>query len=143
MKNMMIKTAAALVMVFFLSGIAMAEMVDIGMGQMDKGDFEQIKAMVAGQVKSTDGHVTSNRDVEQVYGLVKMSPVDFDNMKKIVAGEFIFSPADGSSHPIELISIGPGKMTRDDFNGLKIMVEDHRHNYLENSHLAHFLHNSN
>ncbi len=140
MKNTMMKTAAFL-LVFFVSGIAMAEMVDIGPGKMDRTDFDQIKAMVAGESVNTASPFDKS-DAEQVYGLLKMRPSDVENLKNRVSGNFVATDNNAAARPIELVSIGPGKMTSDDFYSLKRMVKCKGNNSADPLNVAHLSNHS-
>ena len=115
---------AIMVMVMMAAGNVAAEMVDIGMGQMDRSEFEALKAKVQGQPVQATPVVSTVRVHTENYGLVEMTPADFEALRNKVAGiEDDQAPYHTASVATPMVDIGTGEMSADDFAALKRMVK--------------------
>ena len=116
---------AILVMTGFTN--AWAEMVDIGLGRMEKSEFVALKAMVTeGRPRTVQTISTPLKQVER-YGPVEMSSTEFQALKDKVAG--IADAGDATpivTTAVKTVGIGTGEMPVDEFRALKRMVEGSR-----------------
>ena len=122
MKNQTI-AMAVMAMVLMVAGNVAADMVDIGTGQMERTEFEALKALVQRQpVAGNQGIATPLAHTEQ-YGLLAMTPADFEDLRHKVAG---IETSRASSPTVQvatrMVDIGTGEMPADEFAALKRMV---------------------
>ncbi|PID40978.1 MAG: hypothetical protein CR984_00435 [Proteobacteria bacterium] len=119
---------AMMVMVLMTAGNVAAEMVDIGMGQMERSKFEALKAVLQGHPIQGEKAVSTVRAKTENYGLLEMMPADFDALRDKVAGkEKNPTPCQTASVATPMVDIGTGEMPADDFVKLKRMVQDSEH----------------
>lgn len=130
-KVIMTITAAIIVLAGFNN--ALAEMVDIGMGQMDRSEFLALKKMVQeGSTNATPAITTPLAQVER-YGPVEMSRADFDALRNEVAGVGSVGASASIVTPVvQTVNIGTGEMPMDEFMALKRMVEENPHAFVFN-----------
>ena len=65
---------------------ASAEMVDIGLGQMEQSEFVALKAMVQGRQPDVVRALSTPLDRPERYGMVEMVRADFEALRDKVAG---------------------------------------------------------
>ena len=130
-KAIMTITAAIIVLVGF--NHALAETVDIGMGQMDRSEFLALKKMVQeGRTAVTPEITTPLVQVER-YGPVEMSRADYDALRNTVAGiGGAEMPASIVTPSVRTVNIGTGAMPMDEFLALKRMVAQNPHVFVFN-----------
>lgn len=120
------RTSIALVC-FIIMGFSTvsAEMVSIGLGQMEPSEFMALKAMVQGQPISGEAAVVTALEPPVRYGWVEMSPADFQYLRDSVAGRTNGRDTNSERTPsAKMVNIGTGEMPEDEFLGLKRMVQD-------------------
>ena len=124
MKKMTI-ALAIMVMVMMAAGNVAADMVDIGMGRMERSEFEALKAMVQGQSAGKAATISTRRVPTEQYGLIEMAPAEFEALRNKVAGiEVERAPYHTASAAPRMVDIGTGEMPADDFAALKRMVKE-------------------
>ena len=130
-KVIMTITAAIIVLAGFNN--ALAEMVDIGMGQMDRSEFLALKKTVQeGSTIATPAITTPLVQVER-YGPVEMSRADFDALRNKVAGVGAVGASASIVTPVvQTVNIGTGEMPMDEFLALKRMVAKSSHAFAFN-----------
>lgn len=102
---------------------ALAEMVNIGTGQMVQSEFITLKAMVEG--RRTD--ILRVRPTPIVrperYGMVEMARNDFESLRDKVAGRDASVDSWLAVKAVPMVDVGTGEMPMDEFIALKNMVE--------------------
>ncbi len=101
-----------------------ADMIDIGTGEMERSEFNALRAVMAGQ-RVTAGSVVSTPRVDtQRYGMIEMTVADFERLKDLVAGRAVDpSLQHVDSEAIAMVDIGTGEMPQDAFLALKEMIK--------------------
>ena len=102
-----------------LAGIATAESVDIGMGQMDRGEFETLKRMVSG-----DQPFTADRTQEKDTG-VYVAEFDWSDVQDIRQAMNTSKSTHNSMAAVSdtgSVDIGLGAMSTDEFCDLNELV---------------------
>ena len=118
-------TIVMMVMVLMAAGNVAADMVDVGMGQMERSEFESLKAMVQGQPVGGVPAIATSRVRSEQYGLIEMAPAAFEALRNKVAGiENVQAPYPTARAAIQMVDIGTGEMPADEFAALKRMVKD-------------------
>ena len=123
MKKAMIAIAMASIMSLGIDS-ALAQMVDIGMGQMESTEFNALKAMVQRHLPVEALAVAIPRVPAERYGLLEMSPAEFETLRNKVAG--IEDGSNSSSEAtvaVRMVDIGTGEMPADEFAALQHMIE--------------------
>ena len=119
------KLTSLAVVCFALLGFSTvsAEMVNIGMGQMEQSEFMALKAMVQGHPLHGEATVSTPLEQPVRYGWVEMSPEDFQALRDSVAGRTNGPGASSEATPaVKMVNIGTGEMPEDEFAALKRMV---------------------
>jgi hypothetical protein len=118
------RTSLAVVCVALLGfSTVSAEMVNIGMGQMEQSEFMALKAMVQGQPVHGEAQVSTPLKQPVRYGWVDMSPEDFQALRDSVDGRTNGRGATSEATPaVKMVNIGTGEMPEDEFVALKRMV---------------------
>ena len=116
-------TLAFVIMAAMAVNPALAEMVNIGTGQMEQSEFITLKAMVEG--RRTD--IAPVRPTPLVrperYGMVEMARSDFESLRDKVAGRDASVDSRLAVKAVPMVNIGTGEMPMDEFIALKNMVE--------------------
>ena len=111
------------VLAFVTVNHASAEMVDIGLGEMEQSDFMALKAKVQGQPLDIVPVFATPLDPPQRYGMVEMTRADFTSLGDKMAGRRVTIDDRPAVKEIQMVNIGTGEMAMDEFIALKIMVE--------------------
>ena len=77
-------TISIMMTVLMAAANVAAGMVDIGMGQMERSEFESLKALVQGQPVQATHPVSTVRVPTEQYGFVEMTPDDFEALRNKV-----------------------------------------------------------
>lgn len=120
-------TMAALMVFLAVAGLnhASAEMVDIGLGQMEQTEFLALKALVDGQPSVNEPAVTTPLKRPEQYGMLEMSQADFEALRDAVDGRSNFGAATPETETVvQMVNIGTGEMPLDEFLVLKRLVEE-------------------
>ena len=121
MKRWIVMVTLAAAMMVGGASNSMAEMVNIGLGQMERSEFQTLKAMVQGQ--QPDKTVATRPPVRvERYGLVEMSSADFQDLKNKMGRPAVALTDTPSAKSIRMVDIGTGRMPIEEFNALKRMV---------------------
>ena len=110
---------AMVIAVTMMAGVAMADSVDIGLGRMDRAEFEALKQMVAGNYQSTESNRTETP--------AQIRVAEFDQS---VVDEIRQGMAAGSAERQEiaaasqdnLVDVGLGAMSTNEFCDLNKLV---------------------
>ncbi|MBC2711111.1 MAG: hypothetical protein HGJ94_08975 [Desulfosarcina sp.] len=102
---------------------ASAEMVNIGLGQMEQSEFVALKAMVQGGQTDTVPALSTPLDRPERYGMVEMARADFEALRDKVAGRSVSVDEKPAVKAVQMVNIGTGEMPMDEFVALKRMVE--------------------
>jgi hypothetical protein len=137
MKKMAI-IGVSVVMVLLASGMAGADMVNIGTGQMERSEFDALKAMIQGRQTAAKPAVSTPSVNTERYGMVEMTVEAYESLRDQVAGRTV----NVLRHPVNnrqmpMVDIGTGRMPQDEFLALKQMVEGKEESI--SNHLAVFL----
>lgn len=119
MKKLMM---AAVILVIFSVNHASAEMVNIGMGQMEQSEFMALKTMIQGRQPDAGFRLSTPIAHPERYGMVEMAPADFAALRDKVAGRTIGLAVRPGVKAVRMVSIGTGEMPLDEFIALKKMV---------------------
>jgi hypothetical protein len=115
---------AFMVLAFVAVNFASAEMVNIGLGEMEQSDFMDLKAKVQGQAPDLKPVLATPLDRPERYGMVAMTRADFKALQdKMDARDFSFD-AKPTLKAIQMVNIGTGEMPMDEFIALKNMVQE-------------------
>jgi len=137
MKKMAI-IGVSVVMVLVAAGMAWADMVNIGTGQMERSEFEALKAMVQGRQTAAKPVVSTPLLKTERYGMVEMTVQAYEGLRDHVAGRAVnVSRQPVKNRQITMVDIGTGEMPQDEFLALKQMVECKEE--VISNHLASFL----
>lgn len=120
-------TMAALIVFLAVVGLnhASAEMVDIGLGQMEQTEFLALKALVDGQPADNEPAVATPLERPEQYGMLEMSQADFEALRDAVGGRSNFGAATPETESVvQMVNIGTGEMPLDEFLALKRLVEE-------------------
>ncbi|WP_319405883.1 hypothetical protein [uncultured Desulfosarcina sp.] len=102
---------------------ASAEMVNIGLGQMEQSEFIALQAMVQGRQPDVVTTHSTPLDRPERYGPMEMARADFEALRDKVAGRSAGVDARPAAKTVQLVDIGTGKMPMDEFIALKNIVE--------------------
>jgi hypothetical protein len=98
--------AAALLMVVAVTTSASAEMVNAGLIEMEKADFERLQGLVSGSQSFESKTPAAEKQAEVDTGLVKMSAADLAVIQDYVAGRTEFKPNAGKVSGEKMVTIG-------------------------------------
>ena len=100
-----------------------AEMVNIGLGQMEQSEFVALKAMVQGRQTGTVPALSTPLDHPERYGMVEMAHADFEALRDKVADRSVSVDEKPAVKAVQMVNIGTGEMPMEEFTALKRMVE--------------------
>lgn len=115
-------TMAFVVLAFVTVNRASAEMVDIGLGEMEQSEFIALKAMVQGQQPDSAPVISTPIDRPERYGMVEMARADIEALRDKMAGRSVSVDAGPAVKAVQMVNIGTGEMPMDEFIALKKMV---------------------
>lgn len=122
------------VLAFVAVNGASAEMVDIGLGEMEQSELITLKAMIQGRQPDTVPVHSTPLDRLEQYGMAAMTRADFQALRDKMAGRNVGVDARSAAKPVRMVNIGTGEMPMDEFIALKNMVEGT--DFLSLDHLA-------
>jgi hypothetical protein len=123
MKKLTMAAVIVLTAVVAFDGVS-AEMVDIGLGQMERSEFLDLKAMVQGRPTNSTATLSTPIDRPERYGMVEMARADFAALRDQVAGRNVGVDAEPMAQTlVQVVNIGTGEMPLDEFMALKRRVE--------------------
>lgn len=100
-------------------GVAMAETVDIGMGRMDRAEFERLQQMVSGEYQPVDSDTT---DMHEKRHLAEFNEADVEALRQAMASDAARQEAVASTSSTGLVDIGTGSMPNSEFCDLNKLV---------------------
>ena len=115
-------TLAFVVLAFVTVNRASAEMVDIGLGEMEQSEFIALKAMVQGQQPDSVPVLSTPIDRPERYGMVEMARADIEALRDKMSGRSVSVDAGPAVKAVQMVNIGTGEMPMDEFIALKNMV---------------------
>lgn len=102
---------------------ASAEMVNIGLGQMEQSEFMALKSLVQGTSTKKAMAITTPLKHSEQYGMMEMLPSEFETLRRVVAGRSDFGHKTSTTIKMaQMVDIGTGEMPLDEFTALKQMV---------------------
>jgi hypothetical protein len=101
---------------------AIADSVDIGLGQMQQSEFVALKMMVQGRQTDPRTAVSTPCVRLERYGLIAMTRADFEILRDIVAGRMVSVEREPTLKSIQMVDIGTGQMPLNEFRKLKRMI---------------------
>ena len=110
---------AMVIAVTMTAGVAMADSVDIGLGRMDRAEFEALKQMVAGNYQSTE----SNRTVTPAP--IRVAEFDRSVVEEIrqgMAANTTERQDIAAASQDSLVDVGLGSMSTNEFCDLNKLV---------------------
>jgi hypothetical protein len=116
-------TLAFVVLAFVTVNRASAEMVDIGLGEMEQSEFIALKAMVQGQQPDSVPVLSTPIDRPERYGMVEMARADIEALRDKMSGRSVSVDAGPAVKAVQMVNIGTGEMPMDEFIALKNMVD--------------------
>ena len=131
MKRIAVITLSAL-LALTLAGPAAAgpsDIVNLGTAQINRGDLEQLKSMVAGTYRAT-ASVASVVEPPADLGVVEMPRRELDKLQAMVSGTYAAPAESMLAVRDEMVDVGKVEMPRSDFESLKRQVADHLHEAL-------------
>lgn len=102
--------------------------VDLGLIAMSRHDFEQMKALVAGEAPSDSRPAPRSVSMETV-GQVEMTADEAATLRQMVAGNYTGPENAVSSRAVANIQLGLISMPRADYDTLQDMVRGYRMNW--------------
>ncbi len=124
MKNSFYILAATMAMAM-LAGIATADSVDIGLGRMDRVEFETLRQMVGGDYEPS-GSVST--EIPRETRIAEFNQSDVDAIRQaMVAGSSEQMATASVSHD-NMVDIGTGAMTTSEFCNLNKLVASNNTN---------------
>ena len=115
-----IYTIMAMVMaVTMIAGVAMADSVDIGLGRMDRAEFEALKQMVAGNYQSTEASRT------ETPATIRVAEFDLSVVEEIrqgMAADSVERQDIATASKENLVDVGLGSMSTNEFCDLNKLV---------------------
>jgi hypothetical protein len=106
----------AMVMV---AAVAMAETVDIGLGSMDRAEFESLKQMIGGDLQPT-ARVSAEQTGQLRFA--EFNQADVDEIREAMSTATRRQPASAFASDDNLVDIGTGSMATGDFCDLNKLV---------------------
>ena len=122
MKKMASLAAGVLIALMTISNSS-AEMVNIGMGQMESSEFAALKAKVAGHAQVNTPRMSTPLVRPERYGMVAMAPEEYDTLRRVIAQRpYHAAQPSRAPKPVHMVDIGTGHMPQDEFMALKNMI---------------------
>ncbi|MCB2145966.1 MAG: hypothetical protein KQI81_05780 [Deltaproteobacteria bacterium] len=116
-------TLAIVVLALVTVTQASADMVDIGLGQMEQSEFIALQAMVRGRQPDVVPAISTPLDRPERYGPVEMVRADFEALRDKVAGRSASTDTRPAAKAVQMVNIGTGEMPMDEFIALKNIVK--------------------
>ncbi|MCP3950867.1 MAG: hypothetical protein GY697_01395 [Desulfobacterales bacterium] len=113
--------AAALFMVMAVTASASAEMVNIGLIEMEKADLVRIQGLVSGSQSFENKTPVARKQAEVDTGPVKMSAADLSAIQDYVAGRTEFKTGAGNVSGENMVNIGLLEMAESDLFAMEKM----------------------
>jgi hypothetical protein len=119
------KKLTLIIVVLMLGAVtqASAEMVDIGLGQMEQSEFIALQAMVQGRQPDVVPAISTPLVRPERYGPVEMARADFEALRDKVAGRSAGADARPAAKAVQMVNIGTGEMPMDEFIALKNIIK--------------------
>ncbi len=110
---------AMMIAMAMMTGVAMADSVDIGLGRMDRAEFDALKQMVAGNYQPTES-ISTKRPAQ-----IRVAEFDLSVVEEIRQG--MVTSSDGhqdvaTASQENLVDVGLGSMTTSEFCDLNKLV---------------------
>ncbi len=100
------------------------EIVNVGTAQMTRGEWDRLKAMVAG--KPVPKAKTPMAETKVDLGVVELSQADVDQLRSMIDGTYVAS-RDAGGQRQEMVDAGVVIMSRAEFESIKQQVSGHLH----------------
>ena len=110
--------AMAIAMVL-MAAVAMAETVDIGMGSMDRAEFETLRQMVSGDFQPSDRMTVEKSSQLRI---AEFNQADVEEIREAMSTGIQGQPAPAFASDDTLVDIGTGSMATSDFCDLNKLV---------------------
>ena len=98
---------------------AAADSVDIGMGRMDRSEFNALQQMVRGDYRPTQSVTT---EIPQVTHVAEFNVRDVESIRQAMVGNRDQEMVATSASPNKLVDIGLGSMSTNEFCDLNKLV---------------------
>jgi hypothetical protein len=110
---------AMIIAMAMMTGVAVADSVDIGLGRMDRAEFDVLKQMVAGNYQSSESNSTKKPSQIRVaeFDLSVVAEIRQGMAASSSALQDIAAPSQG-----DLVDVGVGSMTTVEFCDLNKLV---------------------
>ena len=131
--------ATALMIIVAVTTSASAEMVNTGVVEMEKADFERLQGLVSGSQSFESKTPAVEKQAEVDTGLVKMSAADLAVIQDYVAGRTEFKPNAGKVSGEKMVNIGLVEIAESDLLAIEQMFRQGHEQRL--AHLHSVLHN--
>jgi 2-oxo-4-hydroxy-4-carboxy--5-ureidoimidazoline (OHCU) decarboxylase len=110
---------AMVIAVTMMAGIAMADSVDIGLGRMDRAEFEALKQMVAGNYQSNESNRTGSTET------IRVAEFELNVVEEIRQGMAVSSAVRqdiAAASQDNMVDVGLGSMSTSEFCDLNKLV---------------------
>ena len=111
---------ALTVAVTLMTGMAMADSVDIGLGQMDRAEFEALRQMVAGEFQPSDS-LTTKVSADEAY-VAEFNQRDVESIRQAMTRNSDTTTALTAAPGGSQVDIGLGAMSTNEFCDLNKLV---------------------
>ncbi len=115
---------AALFMVVAVAASASAEMVNVGLVEMEKADLVRIQGLVSGTQSFESKTPVTEKEAAVDTGLVKMSATDLADIEDYVAGRTEFKAATGKVSGEKMVNIGLVEIAASDIVAMQEMFQE-------------------
>ena len=102
-----------------MAGIAMADSVDIGLGRMDRAEFETLRQMVSGNFQPS---VSGSPQIAADTRVAEFNQRDVDAIRQVMVAGNIQQEDTASASIDGLVDIGTGSMATSEFCDLNKLV---------------------
>jgi len=113
---------AALFMVAAVTATASAEMVNLGIIEMERTDLARLQGLVSGDLSLTSETPVVERPAEVNTGLIKMNADELAVIRDTVAGRREFTASTGKVTGEKMVNIGLVSITESDHKEIEQMV---------------------
>lgn len=110
---------AVAVATVMMAAVGMAETVDIGLGSMDRAEFETLRQMVSGDFQPSD-RMTVEKPSQR--WIAEFNQADVDEIREAMSTGIHRQPAPAFASGDNLVDIGTGSMATSDFCDLNKLV---------------------
>ena len=117
--------AAMTMTMVMMAGIAMADSVDIGLGRMDRAEFETLRKMVSGDYQPS---ASVSMEIPKETRVAEFNRSDVDSIRQAMTANTAERDSTASASNNDMVDIGTGSMATSEFCDLNKLVASNRTN---------------